>query len=339
MILVQHQDYRRYVKIAIAVPLSAVARSGNWHTAARWSRFLRMLGHRVRVTTDWDGGPDDMLVALHAYKSFSSIASFARRQPEAPLVLALTGTDLYRDIREQNEAKQALRLATRLIVLQDAGLDELGPALRKKATVVYQSSNVRMRHRPVRSCFRVAVIGHLRGEKDPFRAVHALRHLDAAARLEVVQIGGALDVAMRDKAQQWSARDSRYRWLGSVSHGTAMRWLASSHVLVVSSVMEGGANVICEAARIGVPVLASRIPGNVGMLGRDYPGYFPLFDEKALARLIERCRNNPRFYESLRKAIFRRRHLFAPVAERAALKCAMQNLPSGGDRASTRRRY
>ncbi|HKA38852.1 MAG TPA: glycosyltransferase, partial [Burkholderiales bacterium] len=130
------------------------------------------------------------------------------------------------------------------------------------------------------------------------------------------------------RARAWKSLEKRYRWVGSVPHRSAMRWLASSHVLVVSSVMEGGANVICEAARIGVPVLASRIPGNVGMLGRDYPGYFPLFDDRALARLIERCRTDARFYASLRRAVSKRRAMFAPRAERAALRRLLRALPS-----------
>ncbi len=317
------------MKIAITVPPSAVPRSGNRHTAARWRRFLRSLGHRVRVDTDWNGGDDDLLLALHAYKSFSSIARFRQERRDAPLVLALTGTDLYRDIREHAEGRRALEMATRLIVLQEAGLDELSPALRRKAAVVYQSSDVKLRQKPVRSRFRVAVIGHLRDEKDPFRAVRALEHLDAAARIEVVQIGGALDDGMRNEAQQWTAREPRYRWLGSLAHGAAMRRLASSHVLVVSSVMEGGANVICEAARIGVPVLASRVPGNVGMLGRRYPGYFPLFDDAALARLINRCWSDASFRRTLRDGVRRRRAWFAPAAERAALKRLLQGLQAG----------
>jgi len=314
------------MKIAITVPPSSAPRSGNRHTAARWRDFLRELGHRVRVETEWSGGNDDLLLALHARKSYSSIERFRRERPDAPLVVALTGTDLYRDIRKYAEARRSLAMATRLAVLQQEGLRELGPALRRRTWVVYQSSVVRLPHTPVRSHFRVAVIGHLRSEKDPFRAVRALRHLDRAARVEVVQIGGALDPRSRAQAGRWVKHEPRYRWLGSVSHGAAMRWLASSHVLVVSSVMEGGANVICEAARIGVPVLASRIPGNVGMLGRDYPGYFPLFDHVALARLIERCRGEKTFYNGLREAVRRRRGLFAPASEKSALKRLLQDL-------------
>lgn len=315
------------MKIAITVPPSSAPRSGNRHTAARWRAFLRRLGHRVHVGTDWNGGNDDMLLALHAYKSYPSIERFRQQRPDAPLVLALTGTDIYRDIREHPEARRALEMATRLIVLQEAGLNELSPALRKKAVVVYQSSDVKLRHRPVGTRFRVAVLGHLRDEKDPFRAARAVAHITPSAPIELLQIGGALDPKMQAECARWEKREPRYRWLGSMSHERAMRHLSRSHVLVLSSVMEGGANVICEAARIGVPVLASRVPGNVGMLGRDYPGYFPLFDDKALARLIERGRTDARFYASLRRSVLLRRSLFVPAAEKAALQRAIRGLP------------
>jgi putative glycosyltransferase (TIGR04348 family) len=242
------------------------------------------------------------------------------------VVVALTGTDLYRDIRTHAEARQSLGLAARLVVLQEEGLRELSGYLRQKTRVVYQSSDVKLQHVFDPSRFRVAVIGHLRSEKDPFRAVMALRRIGRDTPVEVVQIGAALDREMRERCRAWSRLERRYRWLGSVAHRTAMRWLASSHVLVVSSVMEGGANVICEAARVGVPVLASRIPGNIGMLGRGYRGYFPLSDDKALARLIERCRTDGDYYESLRKAVVKRAPLFAPKAERSALERALSKL-------------
>lgn len=317
------------MRIAITVPATAVPRSGNWHTAARWSALLRGLGHRVRVLTRWRGGHDDLLIALHARKSFESVKRFSDRRPEAPVVVALTGTDLYRDIRNDPDARQSLGLAARLAVLQEEGLRELSPFLRDRTRVVLQSSDVTLRHAPDPSCFRAAVIGHLRSEKDPFRAVMALRRIARGTPVEVLQVGAALNAEMRTRARAWAKIERRYHWLGSVPHSMAMRRLASSHVLVVSSAMEGGANVICEAARIGVPVLASRVPGNVGMLGRGYPGYFPLFDDKALARLIERCRTDASFYRQLRGALSRRRRLFAPDAERAALKRLLQGLPAG----------
>lgn len=314
------------MKIAIALPASAIQRSGNQHTAARWAGFLRGLGHRVRIVKEWRSGHDDLLLALHARKSAASIQRFSERRPAAPIVVALTGTDLYRDIRISAEARQSLGLASRLIVLQEEGLRELSPFLRGKTRVVHQSSDTGLRHAPDKSCFRVAVVGHLREEKDPFRAVMALRRIPRDTPVEVLQLGAALSREMRARARGWAKIERRYRWPGSVSHAAALRSLASSRVLVVSSVMEGGANVICEAARIGVPVLASRVPGNVGMLGRGYPGFFPLSDDKALARLIERCRSDSAFYRKLRSAILRRRALFAPSSEKSALRSVLRGL-------------
>ena len=174
------------MKIAITVPPSAVPRSGNRHTAARWRDFLRELGHRVRIVTRWRRGRDDLLLALHARKSFESILRFSELKPSAPIVVALTGTDLYRDIRTYPEARQSLGLAARLIVLQQEGLRELSPFLRSKAGVVYQSADVSLGHAPDASRFRVAVIGHLRSEKDPFRTVLALSRIERSAPVEVL---------------------------------------------------------------------------------------------------------------------------------------------------------
>jgi glycosyltransferase involved in cell wall biosynthesis len=119
------------------------------------------------------------------------------------------------------------------------------------------------------------------------------------------------------------AREPRYRWLGSLPHAQALRWLASSHAMVISSRMEGGANVVCEALRIGVPVLASRIPGNIGLLGADYAGYFPLEDERALAELIGLAATDQRFYSKLRNRVRTLRGMVAPRAEARALLAAL----------------
>jgi putative glycosyltransferase (TIGR04348 family) len=231
-------------------------------------------------------------------------------------VVVLTGTDLYRDIRADPTAQESLELATLLVALQDEAGRELRPRLRRKLRVVYQSARVSRAARPPRARFRACVIGHLRDEKDPFRAAAALAHLSAALPIEVIHVGDALSAAMADEARRLMRTDSRYRWVGGVPHAKALEWLARSHLLVVSSRMEGGANVICEAGRAGVPVLASRIPGNVGMLGRDYPGYYPLENEGALARLIRRAATDPRFYARLKAGTAQRRRLFAPTAER-----------------------
>ena len=304
-------------RIAIVTPARPGARSGNRHTAQRWAGFLRELGHRVSLGTQWDGRACDLLLALHARRSHAAIAGFRARYPDRPLVVALTGTDLYRDLPRSREARESLRLADSVIVLQEDALRLLQGSLRKKTRVVYQSANPSVRRAPPQGPLRVAVVGHLRKEKDPFRAAHALRQV--RGDVEVVQVGDALSPDYARQAEALMRRDRRYRWLGGRSHAQALGWIARSHLLVVSSAMEGGANVISEAARIGTPVLASRVSGNVGMLGRDYPGYFTLFDTKALSRLIEKSMKEKRFIRELGRALAGRRGLFAPAAERAAL--------------------
>jgi len=313
-------------KIAIVTPARAGSRTGNRHTAARWATMLRGAGHRVTVLTQWQGERCDLLVALHAKRSHASVLRYRTAQPSGPLAVVLTGTDLYRDLPASAEARRSLELAGRIIVLQDEAPRQLEPRLRRKTCVVYQSANPSVRHEPPPRRLRVAVIGHLREEKDAFRAVAALALLPPDADVEVVQLGAALAPGMRREATRWMAREPRYRWLGSVPHARALAWLAKSHLLVVSSRMEGGANVIAEAARIGTPVLASRVPGNVGMLGRDYAGYFPLGDERALAKLLQRAASEPDYRPRLRRALRARRKLFAPGAERAALLRALSPL-------------
>jgi putative glycosyltransferase (TIGR04348 family) len=249
------------------------------------------------------------MLALHARRSHSSIRNFGGFR-----IVALTGTDVYRDIHQSAEARESLELADRLIVLQPKAAEELPLRLHRKVRVVVQSSSTRLRHRPVGKAFRVCVIGHLREEKDPLRTLAALAFVPANLPLEVVHLGAALDHECIPRR-----KDPRYRWLGSVPHARALKWLASSHAMVISSRMEGGANVVSEAIRIGVPVLASRISGNVGLLGARYPGYFPVENERALGRLIERAATDRVFYRNLKTDIRKLRPRVSPLSEARAL--------------------
>lgn len=309
------------MRIALVTPAGPGTRNGNRHTALRWAAFLRAAGHRVSVSVQWSPQElADAMLALHARRSYSSIKAFS--ETGKPLVVALTGTDVYRDIQTSREARESLTLARRLIVLQPAAARELPSGLRGKVRVVIQSSSTGLSHRPVRRKFRLCVIGHLRAEKDPMRALAALPHVKDE-NVELVHLGAALEPHFAEQARAGMARDSRYRWLGGVSHARALRWLASSHAMVISSRMEGGANVVCEALRIGVPVLASRIPGNVGLLGSAYAGYFPPGDERALARLISRAATDRRFLSILEKQVRGLRGMVAPRAEARALRAAL----------------
>lgn len=322
------------MKIALVTPAGPGTRNGNRHTALRWAAFLQAAGHQVSISTESIAPDADLMLALHARRSHASIKAFSRKKP---LVLALTGTDVYRDLHQSAEARESLARADRLIVLQPEAAKELAPRARKKVKVVVQSSATALRHDPAPGKFRFCVIGHLRDEKDPLRTPLALRLLQRKD-VEVVHLGAALDPGLGKQARQAMRGDKRYRWLGGVPHARALRWLASSHAMVISSRMEGGANVVCEALRIGVPVLASRISGNVGLLGRGYAGYFPVEDESALAGLMARAASDRRFYENLKTQVKRLRPMVAPQAESAALLAALSGLPGAKPAASRKAR-
>jgi putative glycosyltransferase (TIGR04348 family) len=307
------------MKIFMACPAPAGSRKGNRVTAVRWARILKRLGHRLTIAARYGGSACDVLIALHARKSYEAIRDYHRLHQRGPLIVALTGTDLYRDIRISRQAQRSLELADRLILLQPCGFDELSPPLRSKARVIYQSVEwPRLRPPKSRKYFAVCVLGHLRHEKDPLRAALALRLLPATSRVRVTHAGEALSPALAKQARAAMARDPRYRWLGEVPRWKARRILARSHALVLSSRMEGGANVVSEAIAAGVPVLASHIPGNVGLLGERYPGYYPVADTQALARLFQRAESDERFYAGLAEWCARLAPLVDPARERGA---------------------
>ena len=316
------------MRIRLITPSLASARNGNSVTAVRWARILRHLGHRLVLERSYDGGPCDLMSALHALRSHESIRLFKEMHPELPLIVVMTGTDLYRDIRINPNAQGSLELATRLIVLQPMGILELPKQLRAKARVIYQSA-ARVRRRPTQTkngCFNVCVISHLRPEKDPLRTAMAARELPASSRLRVLHIGRPLSKEMDRILRAEIARNPRFRWLGELPHWKTRRILADSHLLSVTSRMEGSSNALCEAIASSVPVVASKIPGLMGTLGKNYPGYFPVGDTRALARLLQKAESNLKFYRRLKNYCARLVPLVDPRHERAAWKKLLSEL-------------
>src|SRR5581483_6530847 len=248
------------MKIFLSCPAPPLSRKGNRITALRWARILKSLGHQASIGQALDRVDYDLLVALHARRSHVVAKEFRRLYPHRPLVVALTGTDLYRDIHTSRKAQQTLEMADRLIVLQVCGREELPASVRTKTRVLYQSAQkTPVRKRSARRFFDVCVLGHLRHEKDPLRTALALQHLPASSNIRVTHAGEALSPALARQAQQLMAHEPRYHWIGEVPRWRARRILARSSLLVLSSLMEGGANVLSEALVDGVPVLASRI--------------------------------------------------------------------------------
>lgn len=281
--------------VCIVSPARQADNNGNWHTAERWQAHLTPIAD-VQVAKQWDGQPADILIALHARRSATSIERFHRLMPGQPIVLVLTGTDVYRDIDTDEDARRSLALADRIVGLQPLALTRLEPAVQAKATALVQGADTVLHPGP-RDAARFVAVGHLRAEKDPLTLMRAVRRLPADVR--VLHVGAALEQSFAVAAEALMRDCPNYTWVGAKDHPWVREHVAKATALVHMSRLEGGANVIIEAVVSGTPVLASHIDGNVGLLGEDYGGYFAVGDDEALAALMSRCVGEPEYAASL----------------------------------------
>jgi putative glycosyltransferase (TIGR04348 family) len=288
---------------------------------------LRELGNEVNIQRDWNGEECDLLIALHAGHSFPAMQRFREKRQRAPLILALTGTDIYSDLEQGADAMRSLDLATRIVVLQELAAGAVPESARGKVSVIYQSAE-----RPVISppreegCFQVCVLAHVRRVKDPLRAAYAVRELPASSKIQIKHAGAVLDPEFERQVQDEQRTNPRYRWLGPLTHEKAVDLLARSHVLVLTSHLEGGANAVSEAIAVCTPVISSRIPGSVGILGKEYPGYFPVGDSVALREQLQKAESNDRFYRDLQDRVARLRPLVSADREREAWSALLTEL-------------
>lgn len=332
-------------RIVIVSPALASSNNGNWQTAWRWSQLLQSQCD-CTIVQQWQGEPYDAMLALHARRSADSIARWAAVQGGATdatgLAVVLTGTDLYRDIQTDAAAQASLRMARRLVVLQDAAPQALPAALRAKARVIFQSVPKQTPVSKPKGVLRAVMVGHLRAEKSPETLFQAMPMLAAYPDIQITHIGAALDAALGAQAQACAARYSNYQWLGNQAHEITLQHIQEAHLLIHTSRMEGGAHVIMEAACSGTAVLASHIDGNVGMLGADYAGYFPFGDAAALTDSLIRCRQDmdgtaDGLYQTLQAQCAQRADLFDPSHEQAALIQLVQELLAHDNESSIQR--
>jgi len=211
-------------------------------------------------------------------------------------------------------------------------LHDLVPAaipleLKQKLHVIHQSAMPLSAQRsPSKRHFDVCVVGHLREEKDSLRCAYAARDVSSESRLRVFHLGKAYDDGWAGKARKEMKINSRYHWLGEVGAWRVRQEFAKTHAMVLSSVMEGGANVISEAIIAGVPVIASKIDGNIGLLGKDYPAYYPVKDTDALRALLYKAETDQKFLLQLNEHSALRKPLFQPERELDKWKALLQSL-------------
>jgi putative glycosyltransferase (TIGR04348 family) len=318
------------MNITVITPAGKRSRSGNRVTAVRWARLLRELGHRVRVTDRYMPARADVRIAIHAYRSADAIAACRERHPHDPLIVLLAGTDVYRfQHSDPHPTLAAMAAADRLVGLHELLAQDIPARFRERLRIIYQSAAPLPRPRqPSRRSVDVCVVGHLRAEKDPLLAARAASALGSSSRVRIVHLGKAHDAHWEAAARAEMARNPRYRWHGEVPASAVRRVLARSHAMVISSRMEGGANAVSEAVIAGLPVLASHIPGNVGLLGAGHPGYFPPGDVRALSALLERAELDPGFLAAARRHADARAERFRPHSERAAWQALLAELLS-----------
>ncbi|MFP6712807.1 MAG: selenoneine biosynthesis selenosugar synthase SenB [Rhodospirillales bacterium] len=310
------------MKISLITPAKSRSKNGNRTTALRWARILRDLGHRVDISVAYDGQKTDLMIALHAWRSASSITKFREIYPDRPLVVTLTGTDINRFIHTDPKPTLAsMETANALICLHDLVFDITPKKFRKKLHVIYQSAPpLATPRKPATQHFDICLIGHMRDVKDPLRGAMALRNVPEGSRLRLIHLGKAHNKAWKKKGLAEMKRNTRYVWKGEKTGAEVRRELAKTNLMLISSLSEGGANVVSEALVAGVPVIASKINGNIGMLGKDYPGYFKVGDEKALQKLLLRCETDKAFLANLTKHCKTRAKLFKPAEEKRRWK-------------------
>lgn len=322
------------MRVCVVTPAPPRSYHGNRVTAVRWAAMLRRLGHRVRVRQAYDGEPADVIIALHAGKSADTVRQIRASRPGVPVVLALTGTDLYPDLAANGVDLAVLEAASRLVVLQPLAAEQLPIRLRDRTRVIYQSAEPPRGPAAPRpgGSFSVAFLAHLRPVKDPLLPAAAVRLLPSSSRVRIWHAGAVIDPALGQRVAVEDHASHRYQWLGEVPRERARLLLAASHALVLPSRQEGGANVVTEALAAGVPVIATRIPGTVGILGPGYPGYFPVGDAAALAALLDRAeRNADGLYDELKCRCAELRPLTDPARELAAWASLLAELLAVSD--------
>ena len=268
---------------------------GNRTTALRWARILRAEGWSVRRAPSHRGGPVHLVVALHAVRTRPEVERLMNLHPDARLVVACSGTDIYEDLAA---AQPLLDRADRIVVLQEAALAALTPAQVGRARVIHQSSAPRRSGAAPdgpRTLF--AVVANVRAVKDPLLPAAATRLLPESSGATVVHVGAALDEALTEHVRRESASNPRYGWRGPVPRAEALELLARGQ---------------------GCPILATRVPGNTGLLGDDHPGLFAPGDAADLARLMERVEGDAAFHGALVRRSAERAHLASPELEARA---------------------
>ncbi len=320
--------------VVIYSPMPLASGKGNAVSALRIAGLLREGGIHAAATDAAPADGAEVLVVMNAWRSAAVALDWKQRHPQRPLIAVLTGTDIFPDFPSHPEVVRVLTAADAIVAWHSESAAQLPEPFQNKTRVIYKSApGVPADMPPHRTLpepparLEVMVIGHLRDVKDPFRAAAAARLLPAESRIHILHAGDSLTDDMAARATAEMKANPRYTWLGGIAREALWQKLRTAALTVNSSLAEGGANAVVESLRCGVPVLASRIPGNTGLLGRDWPGLFDTGDTAALAALLRRCEWDPGFYGELLARTAERARLFIPAFEQQGWLALLRELP------------
>ncbi|MCP5534813.1 MAG: glycosyltransferase [Akkermansiaceae bacterium] len=296
--------------VLIHSPFPRTSGQGNSVTADRLERILLENGLSVTMETEaYHAADARCLIALNARRSAEAVAVFKAKHPDRRIILLLTGTDInHPDAGERcSSCWQSMEAADRLVVLHDASYAVVPSFFQDKCSVIHPSVTLPpgLTHLPDGEGFDIVMAGNFRMEKNPGLAVRASRLLPASQRIHVYG----------EFSEPGSGRMTIH---GIVPHEEILVAMSKARILLNTSTQEGGANAICEAISMGLPVVASAISGNIGMLGQDYAGLFPSGDLQSLVEIVEKSATDRGFYSVLKAQVSARAPLFAYSTETKA---------------------
>jgi len=292
------------MKVTISSPYATDSLHGNTVSAIRIAGILEESGHVAEVIQSGDPIVEDTgaLIALHARKSHASVVAMKQQSPKSKIILYLTGTDLYEDIPNGCPlAIESLEIADTIVVSQEASQKSVPATYQQKTKVVYNSIILPKLAPVERELDLFVIASHLRAVKQPFLAAEALRLSGESVRVKLM--GAEIDSGAADFARKLNQSDSRFEWLGEQNYEQTLTWMKRSLATINTSIAEGGANSIGESIALGRPVLATRIEGNVGMLGENYDGYFAPDSPAELASLIKKICHDKSYQAHLEQQV------------------------------------
>ena len=305
------------MNILILYPDNKNVITGNLCSALQYQKILQGLGYSVEVDFKYTGQRAEVLIAINAAKKNSEIIEFKARNSNAKIVSVLSGTDIYPDPLEKTI--ESMKLSNALVALQPDGLLKVPECYREKTFLIYQSvESIINVSNPMNhiSEFRVTLIANIRSVKDPLVAPYACKHLPVSSKIKIVHIGYCLEKDLGDILIKENENNKRYNWMGGLNELETRKILSQSNVLLITSKNEGAGRVVGEAIELEIPIISTRNPGVLGVLGDDYKGYYPVSNSKVLSKILMRAEDDVDFLGSLNEQCQSKAHLFSPEVEK-----------------------